>query len=148
MKFMIIRKADAATEAGVLPSEELLTQMLQYNEEMIKAGIMRDGMGLQPSAKGARISFAGGKPTVTDGPFAEAKELIAGFTLIEVASRAEALAWVRRWPALDGGGNVQLELRQVYEAADFGELMTPELRQQEERLRGDMAARADPGRPS
>jgi hypothetical protein len=148
MKFMIIRKADAATEAGVLPSEELLTRMLEYNEEMIKAGVMRDGMGLQPSAKGARISFADGKPTVTDGPFAEAKELIAGFTLIEVASRAEALAWVRRWPALDGGGNVQLELRQVYEAADFGEQMTPELRQQEERLRGDMAARPDPGRPA
>jgi hypothetical protein len=109
---------------------------------------MRDGMGLQPSAKGARVSFAGGKPSITDGPFAEAKELIAGFTLIEVASREEALAWVRRWPELDGGGNVQLELRQVYEAADFGEQMTPELRQQEERLRGDMAARTDPGRPS
>lgn len=135
MRFMIIRKADRHTEAGELPSEELIAAMGRYNEELVKAGIMLAGEGLQPSVKGARIKFSGGKPQVTDGPFAEAKELIAGFTMIEVRSREEALEWVKRWPSLDGGGEVELELRQVYEAADFGAALTPELREAEERMR-------------
>jgi hypothetical protein len=135
MKFMIIRKADKDTEAGMMPSEQLVTDMLRYNEEMIKAGVMFDGMGLQPTSKGARIKFAAGKPTVIDGPFAESKELIAGFTLIQVKSREEALEWVKRWPPIDGNGNVELELRQIYEAEDFGAEFTPELRRHEELLR-------------
>jgi len=135
MKFMIIRKADKDTEAGLMPTEQLVTDMLKYNEEMIRAGVMFDGMGLQPSVKGARIKFRDGKPTVIDGPFAEAKELIAGFTLIQVKSREEALEWVKRWPPIDGNGNVELELRQIYEAEDFGAEFTPEIRKQEELLR-------------
>ncbi|PFH08448.1 hypothetical protein BCF11_0803 [Collimonas sp. PA-H2] len=135
MRFMIIRKADKATEAGEMPSEELLTAMIKYNEEMIQAGVMLAGEGLQPSAKGARIKFAGGKPTVLDGPFAETKELIAGFTMIQVKSKQEALEWVKRWPPLDANGGVELELRQVFEAEDFGDELTPELRETEERLR-------------
>jgi hypothetical protein len=119
MRFMIIRKADKDTEAGVMPSEALLSAMGRYNEEMIKAGVMLAGEGLQPSSKGARIKFSGGVPTIIDGPFTETKELIAGFTIIEVGSKEEALAWVRRWPALDGGGEVELELRQVFELSDF-----------------------------
>ncbi|AMP06394.1 YciI family protein [Collimonas pratensis] len=135
MRFMIIRKADKATEAGEMPSEELLTAMIKYNEEMIQAGVMLAGEGLQPSAKGARIKFSGGKPTVLDGPFAETKELIAGFTMIQVKSKQEALEWVKRWPPLDANGGVELELRQVFEAEDFGDELTPELREAEERLR-------------
>jgi len=135
MRFMIIRKADKNTEAGTLPSTELITAMMKYNEEMIQAGIMLAGEGLQPSVKGARISFSGGKPTVMDGPFAETKELMAGFTMIQVKSKQEAIEWVKRWPALDGDGAVELELRQVYEAEDFGAEFTPELRETEERLR-------------
>lgn len=135
MRFMIIRKADKATEAGEMPSEELLTAMIKYNEEMIQAGIMLAGEGLQPSAKGARIKFSGGKPTVLDGPFAETKELIAGFTMIQVKSKQEALEWVKRWPPLDANGGGELELRQVFEAEDFGDELTPELREAEERLR-------------
>jgi len=135
MRFMIIRKADKATEAGEMPSEALITAMMKYNEEMIQAGVMLAGEGLQPSAKGARIKFSGGKPTVFDGPFAETKELIAGYTMIQVKSKQEALEWVKRWPPLDAGGGVELELRQVFEAEDFGEQLTPELRETEERLR-------------
>lgn len=135
MRFMIIRKADKNTEAGTMPSTELIAAMMKYNEEMVNAGVMLAGEGLQPSAKGARISFAGGKPTVFDGPFAETKELIAGFTLIQVKSKQEAIEWVKRWPALDGDGAVELELRQVFEADDFGAEFTPELRETEERLR-------------
>ncbi|MDL9997032.1 YciI family protein [Variovorax sp. J22P240] len=141
MKFMIIRKADKDTEAGMMPTEQLVTDMMKYNEEMIKAGVMFDGMGLQPSVKGARVKFNGGKPTITDGPFAEAKELIAGFTLIQVKSREEALEWVKRWPPIDGHGNVELELRQIYEAEDFGAEFTPEIRKQEELLRDNAAVR-------
>jgi hypothetical protein len=115
MRFMIIRRADAGTEAGVMPGEDILSAMGAYNQAMIDAGIFRAGEGLQPTSKGARISFSGGVPTVTDGPFAETKEVIAGFTMIEVASRAEALDWVRRWPE----ANVELELRQVFELSDF-----------------------------
>lgn len=121
MRFMIIRKADPETEAGVMPTEELITAMARYNQEMADAGVLVGGDGLQPSAKGTKIKFSGGKPTVTDGPFTEAKELIAGYTLIEVASKEEAIEWVKRWPTIDGHGNVELELRQVYELSDFGE---------------------------
>jgi hypothetical protein len=135
MRFMIIRRADEESEAGAMPSQELLEAMTAYNEELVKAGVMLAGEGLHPSSKGARISFEGGSPTVTDGPFAETKELIAGFTLIEVRSRDEAIEWIKRWPAEDGGGRVQLELRQVFEPDDFGEAFTPELREQEERQR-------------
>lgn len=141
MRFMIIRLADADTEAGVMPSEQLLADMMRYNEEMVKAGVMLAGEGLHPSARGARINFSGGKPTIVDGPFAEAKELIAGFTMIQVKSREEALEWIKRWPASDANGNVRLELRQVFEAEDFGAEFTPELREQEERLRAEVAQR-------
>jgi hypothetical protein len=121
MRFLVIRKADADTEAGVMPSEALIDAMQRYNEEMVTAGVLLAGAGLKPSAQGARVSFRNGTPTVTDGPFAEAKELIAGVSVINVASREEALAWVRRWPTIDGGGNVQLELRPLYELEDFGD---------------------------
>jgi hypothetical protein len=141
MRFMIIRKADRSTEAGTLPSQELLAAMGKYNEELVKAGVMLAGEGLQPSAKGVRVKFSNGKPTVIDGPFAEAKELIAGFTMIEVKSKEEAIEWVKRWPALDGDGKVELEVRQVFEAADFGAEFTPELRAAEERLRTQVAAK-------
>lgn len=144
MRFMIIRKADKATEAGEMPSEALLTAMMKYNEEMIQAGVMLAGEGLQPSAKGARIRFASGKPTVFDGPFAETKELIAGFTMIQVKSKQEALDWVKRWPPLDAEGGVELELRQVFEAEDFGDELTPELREAEERLRRQAVDNAKP----
>ncbi|MGV3723377.1 MAG: YciI family protein [Actinomycetota bacterium] len=141
MRFMIIRKADAQTEAGVMPSEALLAAMGKYMGELVKAGILLGGEGLQPTSKGARIKFSGGKPTVIDGPFPEAKELIAGYALIQVASREEALDWVTRWPGLDGDGEVELELRQIFEAEDFGEEFTPELREAEERMRVEVAAK-------
>jgi hypothetical protein len=102
VKFMVIRKADKNTEAGALPSTELLAAMMKYHQELANAGVLLDGMGLRPSSQGTRVTFSGGKPTVVDGPFAETKELIAGFTLIQVKSRAEAIAWVRRWPVEDG----------------------------------------------
>lgn len=119
MRFMIIRKADQDTEAGVMPGEALLEAMAKYNEELIKAGVMLDGMGLHPSSAGARVQFTNGKPVVTDGPFVETRELLAGFTMIQVQSKAEAIEWVKRWPAEDANGNVQLELRRVYEMEDF-----------------------------
>lgn len=122
MRFMIIRKADRNTEADPtpLPSEALLAAMGKYNEELVRAGAMLDGAGLHPSRKGARVKFSGGKPTVIDGPFGEAKELIAGYTLIQAKSREEAIEWVKRWPPLDGDGEVELEIRQLYELEDFG----------------------------
>jgi hypothetical protein len=135
MRFMIIRRADSDTEAGVLPTEEQLETMLRYNEELAKAGVLLAGEGLHPSSKGARVTFSGGEPTVVDGPFAEAKELIAGFTMIQVRSRAEAIEWVKRWPEAD----VELELRQVFEADDFGDAFTPELQESEDRLRAALA---------
>jgi hypothetical protein len=135
MRFMIIRKADRDTEAGTMPSQELLADMIRYNEELLKAGVLLAGEGLQPSSKGARIKFSRGKPTITDGPFTEAKELIAGFTMIQARSKEEALEWVKRWPSSDGNGEAELELRQVFEADDFGTEFTPELRAQEERQR-------------
>nr|WP_242594038.1 YciI family protein [Corallococcus exiguus] len=136
---MIIRRADKDTEAGVLPDEKLLAAMGAYNEEMVKAGVMLQGEGLHPSSKGARVKFTNGKPAIVDGPFTETKELIAGFTLIQVKSRAEALEWLKRWPSMDAGGNVELELRQVFEDDDFGAEFTPELRQQEARIREQAA---------
>lgn len=139
MRFMIIRRADKDTEAGVLPDEKLLAAMGAYNEEMVKAGVMLQGEGLHPSSKGARVKFTNGKPAILDGPFAETKELIAGFTLIQVKSREEALAWLKRWPSMDAGGNVELELRQVFEDDDFGAEFTPELREQEARIREQAA---------
>jgi hypothetical protein len=120
MRFMLIRKADPKTEAGIMPSEQLLHDMGQYNEEMVKAGVMLDGTGLQPSSKGARVKFNAGKPQIIDGPFAEAKELIAGFSIIQVNSRDEAIEWVKRWPVIDGDGNVEIEIRQLFEMEDFG----------------------------
>jgi hypothetical protein len=141
MRFMIIRKADPQTEAGAMPSEQLIADMTRYNEEMVKAGVMLAGEGLHPSAKGFRVKFRGGKPSVVDGPFAETKELVAGFTMIEVKTRDEALEWVKRWPASDGDGVVELEVRQVFEAEDFGAEFTPELREAEERMRTEIDAR-------
>ena len=135
MRFMIIRKADAATEASALPTAQLVTDMTRYNQEMVDAGVMLGGDGLKPSARGARIRFSGGKPVVTDGPFAEAKELVAGFTIIQAGSRQEALEWVKRWPTSDGDGEVELELRELYEADDFGEEFAPEIRAVGESLR-------------
>ena len=131
MRFMIIRKADENTEAGAMPTEALVTAMMKYNEEMINAGVMVGGDGLKPTSRGARIKFHGGRPTVVDGPFAEAKELIAGYTLIQVGSREEALEWVKRWPVEDGDGEVELELRELYESDDFGEEFTPAIRRME-----------------
>ena len=138
MRFMILRMADADTEAMVMPSEELLRDMGNYMEEMHKAGVLVSGDGLQPSSKATRIEFKAGKPILTDGPFTESKELIAGFSIINVKSKEEALEWVKRWPASDGRGNVRLELRPLFEAEDFGEEFTPELREREERLRTEL----------
>jgi len=133
VKFMIIRKADSKTEAGTMPSTELISAMLKYNEDMAKAGVFLDGEGLHPSSRGVRVRTSGGRRTVLDGPFTETKELIAGFTMIQVRSKEEAIEWVKRWPLEDG--DVELEIRQVFEADDFGKAFTPELRSQEDRLR-------------
>jgi hypothetical protein len=122
---MVIRKADQSTEAGAAPTQELFRAMMAYNGEMAKAGVFREGVGLRPSGTGARVRFRAGKPLVTDGPFAETKELIAGFTMLEVASLDEAIAWVKRWPREDG--DVELEIRPLFEAEDFAELMKQEL---------------------
>jgi hypothetical protein len=135
MRFMIIRRADEETEAGALPTQALVDAMMRYNEQMMNAGVMTGGDGLQPTSKGALVKFQDGRPTVMDGPFAEAKVLIAGYTLIQVNSREEALEWMKRWPVEDAHGHVTLELRQLYEADDFGEEFTPALRAQEERFR-------------
>jgi hypothetical protein len=118
---MVIRKADKATEAGAGPTRQVFQAMMAYNGEMAKAGVFREGVGLRPSARGARVKFQGGKPVVTDGPFAETKELIAGFTMLEVASLDEAIEWVKRWPREDG--DVELEIRPLVEPEDFAELM-------------------------
>ncbi|MBA3493460.1 MAG: hypothetical protein USCGTAYLOR_02735 [Chromatiales bacterium USCg_Taylor] len=134
MRFMILVKADKNTEAGVLPDEKLLTEMGKYNEELVKAGVLLAGEGLQPSSKGARVQFSGEKRTVTDGPFTEAKELIAGFWLWQVKSKEEAIEWVKRCPN-PTGTEAEIEIRQVFEAEDFGAEFTPELREAEERMR-------------
>ena len=138
MRFMVIVKANKDSEAGVMPTEAMLTAMGKYNEELVKAGVMLAGEGLQPSSKGARVRFSGKQRTVIDGPFSETKELIAGYWLWQVRSREEAIEWLKRAP-FDGGEEV--ELRQVFELEDFGAEMTPELREQEKRLIAEMAAK-------
>src|SRR3982074_1070434 len=138
MRFMVLVKADKNSEAGVLPDTKLLTAMGKFNEELVKAGVMLAGEGLQPTSKGARVKFAGGKKTVIDGPFAEAKELVAGFWLWQVKSKAEAIEWVKRCPN-PFKGESEIEIRQVFEAEDFGAEFTSELREQEERMRAKVA---------
>jgi hypothetical protein len=138
MRFMVIVKADKESEAGVLPSTEILAAMGKYNEELVKAGVMLAGDGLHPSSRGARVRFSGSKRTVIDGPFTEAKELIAGYWLWQVKSKEEAIEWLKRAP-FDGG--TEVEIRQVFEAEDFGPAFTPELREQEKRLNEHLAAR-------
>jgi len=139
MRFMILVKADKTSEAGALPDEKLLTEMGKYNEELVKAGVMLAGEGLQPSSKGARVRFSGAKRTVVDGPFSETKELIAGFWIFQVKSKEEAIEWVKRAPNPFPGTESEIEIRQVFEADDFGAALTPELREQEERLRAQAA---------
>ncbi|MBV9881189.1 MAG: YciI family protein [Gemmatirosa sp.] len=141
MRFMVIVKATAESEAGVLPSEQMLTEMGQYNEELVKAGVLLAGEGLHPSSKGARVRFSGSQRTVVDGPFPEAKELIAGYWLFQVKSKEEAIEWVKRCPN-PMPGESEIEIRQVFEADDFGAALTPELREQEERLRAQSDARS------
>jgi len=141
MRFMILRMADANTEANVMPTEELLGAMGKYMEDMHKAGVLLDGLGLHPTSKGARVKFSKGKPTVIDGPFTESKELIAGYSMIQVKSREEAIEWARRWPGIDADGELLLEIRQVFEASDFGPEFTPEQREKEERMRAELAAK-------
>src|SRR5690349_23673328 len=139
MRFMVIVKTTKDSEAGVMPSEQLLAAMGQYNEELVKAGIMQAGEGLQPSSKGARVKFVGDKRIVTDGPFAETKELVAGFWIWKCKSKAEAIEWVKRCPNPMPGTEAEIEIRQVFEAEDFGAEFTPELREQEERVRAEAA---------
>ena len=136
MRVMVIVKANEDSEAGVMPSEQILTDMGKYNEELVKAGIMLAGEGLHPSSKGKRVKFNGGNRLVTDGPFAETRELIAGFWLWQVKSMDEAVEWLKRAP-FDGG--TELEIRQVFEMEEFGDEFTPELREQEERIRAEAA---------
>jgi hypothetical protein len=138
MRFMVLIKANKETEAGVPPDEKLLTEMGKYNEELVKAGVMLAGEGLHPSSKGVRVKFSGEKRTVIDGPFAETKELIAGFWLWQVKSLEEAIEWIKRCPN-PTGEEAEIEIRQVFEAEDFGAEFTPELREQEERLRAQIA---------
>ena len=140
MRFMVIIKADKDSEAGILPDERLLTAMGKFNEELVKAGVMLAGEGLQPSSKGARVKFSGAQRTVIDGPFPETKELIAGFWLWQVNSKEEAIEWVKRCPN-PMGVESEIEIRQVFEAEDFGAEFTPELREQEARLRAQVAAK-------
>jgi hypothetical protein len=135
MRFMVMVKATKDSKAGVLPDEKLLTAMGKYNEELVKAGVMLAGEGLQPSSKGARVRFSGDKRTVIDGPFSETKELVAGFWLIQVKSKEEAIEWIKRCPNPHPGAETEIEIRQVFEAEDFGPALSPEIREQEERLR-------------
>ncbi len=141
MRVMVIVKATKNSEAGVMPTEQLLTEMGKYNEELVKAGVMLAGEGLHPSARGKRVRFAAGKKTVIDGPFSETKELIAGFWLWQVKSMDEALEWARRCPDPMPGEESELEIRPVFEAEDFGAEFTPELREQEQRLIAEMERR-------
>ena len=137
MRFMILVKANKDSEAGVMPTAEMLTEMGKFNEELVNAGVMLAGEGLHPSSKGARVQFSGGKPAVVDGPFAETKELVAGYWIWKVSSKDEAIEWLKRAPFQDE----EVEVRQIFEAEDFGAAFTPELREQEERLRAQVAAR-------
>ena len=145
MRFMFIVKASKDSEAGVMPSEKLLGEMGKFNEELVKAGIMLEGEGLQPSSKGSRVKFSGNKRFVTDGPFAETKELIAGFWIWKCESKQEAIEWVKRCPN-PTGTNVEseIEIRQIFEAEDFGAELTPELREREKRLRKKIGKKAKP----
>jgi hypothetical protein len=142
MRFMILIKADKNSEAGVLPDEKLLTEMGKFNEELVNAGVMVAGEGLHPSSKGARVRFSGDQRTVIDGPFAETKELVAGFWIWQVKSKEEAIEWVKRCPN-PMPGETEVEIRQIFEADDFGDALTPELRAQEERLRAQSAANGE-----
>jgi hypothetical protein len=141
MRFMVIVKANKDSEAGIMPSQRLLTEMGNFNDELVRAGVMLAGEGLHPSSKGCRVRFEGQKRTVIDGPFSETKELIAGFWLIQVRTKEEAIEWVKRVPNPDSE-TFEIEIRQVFEAEDFGAEYTPELREQEERQRAEMAKRA------
>ena len=142
MRFMVMVRATKDSENNVMPSEKMLTDMGKFNEELVKAGVMLAGEGLKPSSKGARIRFEGGKRSVIDGPFAETKELIAGYWIIQVKSLDEAIEWMKRCPAPFEGGPSEIEIRQLFEAEDFGAEFTPELRAQEERLRAQMDAKS------
>jgi hypothetical protein len=139
MRFMVLIKASRDSEAGVLPSQQLLAEMGKFNEELVQAGVMQAGEGLHPSARGARVRFSGSQRTVIDGPFAETKELVAGFWIWKCASLQEAIGWVKRCPN-PMPGETEIEIRQVFDAEDFGEAFTPELREQEERLRAQLQA--------
>jgi hypothetical protein len=141
MRFMVMVKATPESEAGVMPSEQLLNDMGKYNEELVRAGVMLAGEGLHPSSKGARVRFSGANRTVIDGPFAETKELVAGFWLIQVKSRDEAIEWVKRCPN-PMEGESEIEIRQVFEADDFGDAFTPEMRASEERMAEQMKSNA------
>ncbi|SRR5258706_6061236 len=140
MRFIIMVKATKDSEAGVMPSEKMLAEMGKFNEELVKAGVMLAGEGLHPSSKGARVRFSGAKRSVIDGPFAETKELVAGFWIWKVKSKAEAIEWVKRCPN-PMPGDSEIEIRQIFEAEDFGEELTPELKAQEQRLRSKIAAK-------
>lgn len=142
MRFMVLVKADKNSEAGVLPDEKLLADMTKYNEELVKAGVMLAGEGLQPSSKGVRVRFSGDKRTVIDGPFTETKELIAGYWLMQVKSKEEVIEWVKRCPNPFPGTESEIEIRQVFEMEDFGPAMTPEIKAAEERIGKQMAANA------
>jgi hypothetical protein len=139
MRFMVIVKADRSSEAGELPDQQLLEEMGKYNEELAKSGVLLAAEGLQPSSKGARVRFSGDQRIVIDGPFSNPKELVAGFWLIQVKSKAEAIEWVKRAPNPFPGIESEVEIRQVFEAEDFGPQFTPELQQQEERIRARVA---------
>jgi hypothetical protein len=141
MRFMMIVKASKDSEAGILPGEDLLVAMGKFNEEMVKAGVLVDATGLQASSKGARVKFAGDKRIVTDGPFTETKDLIAGYWIIQVKSRHEAIQWARRSPNPHPGQETEIEIRQVFEAEDFGPKLAPEVKEQEARLRAKIANR-------
>jgi len=145
MRFMILIKATKDSEAGVIPSQQLLTEMGKFNEELVKAGVMLAGEGLHPTSKGARVKFSGSKRTVIDGPFAETKELLAGFWLWQVKSKEEAIEWVKRCPN-PHNEETEVEIRQVFEAEDFGAELTPELREQETRLRAQSDRLAKKGK--
>jgi hypothetical protein len=142
MRFMVIVKADKDSEAGVLPDVKLLSEMTKYNEELARAGVLLAAEGLQPSSQGARVRFSGDRRIVIDGPFSETKELIAGFWLIQVKSKEEAIEWVKRAPNPFPGTESEVEIRQVFEASDFGDAFTPELREAEQRMAEKMAANA------
>ena len=143
MRVMMIRKSDPKTEAGAMPTTELLGAMGQYAEEMHAAGVLLGGEGLKPSSTGKRVRFENGKPVLIDGPFTETKELVAGYFMMKVKSMDEAIAWARKWPAQDGDANVELEIRPIYEEDDFGKEFTPEQREHERQMRRELGEQID-----